>query len=442
MNKPFLFTALLAVSLVRPLPADTVVVFNEIMYHPATNEPTLEWVELYNQMAVDVDISDWSVTGGIEYTFPSNTIVRGGDYLLLALSPATMTAVTGSTNVFGPFTGRLSNNGDQLRLRNNSGRVMDEVNYGVEGDWAVAPDGSGVSLAKRDRGLASGSAANWAASAQVGGTPRAQNFAQETGFVAPPGLVSYWQFNETTGTAALDQAGQNHGTLGSGVTHASGAGIGGALSFNGTTNAYVNVGPGSGNNFSVSDGLSIEAVLSPGWSGTNSAVIFRKAARRPGAYRDTVLTNQPIAYWRLNDSTTTIVDSTAGAHNGTATAGVLRNQPSLIPTDPANSAVRATGTDRITVPGFEKIGSRGYTVEFWVKPHALPTACCQNLVGDGEASGDYFMMNYILGPNQGLVGAIRPHFGPANSPVSLDGATAMSTMWSPPGTPLLRPTTP
>ena len=37
--------------------ADSTVVFNEIMYHPATNEPALEWIELHNQMAVSMDIS-------------------------------------------------------------------------------------------------------------------------------------------------------------------------------------------------------------------------------------------------------------------------------------------------------------------------------------------------------------------------------------------------
>src|SRR5258706_10447933 len=45
--------------------ADSVVVFNEIMYHPKTNEAQLEWIELQNQMSVDVDVSAWSLTGGI-----------------------------------------------------------------------------------------------------------------------------------------------------------------------------------------------------------------------------------------------------------------------------------------------------------------------------------------------------------------------------------------
>jgi len=159
--------------------ADTSVVFNEIMYHPWTNEPTMEWVELYNQMAVDVDVSGWALDGGVTYSFPSNTIVRGGGFLVVAVSPGTLMAVTGSTNVVGPFVGRLSNSGETLQLRNNSGRVVDEVTYGVDGDWPVAPDGSGVSLAKLDHDTASGPAGNWSFSDQIGGTPGAENFPEQ-----------------------------------------------------------------------------------------------------------------------------------------------------------------------------------------------------------------------------------------------------------------------
>src|SRR2546427_359543 len=137
MKKLLLPSLLFTMSL--PLRADTVVVFNEIMYHPATNESALEWVELRNQMAVDVDISAWSIAGGIQYTFPSNSIMRGGAFLVVAVSPGALTAATGVTNVVGPFIGRLSNNGNRLQLVNNSGRVVDEINYGTDGDWPVAP---------------------------------------------------------------------------------------------------------------------------------------------------------------------------------------------------------------------------------------------------------------------------------------------------------------
>jgi hypothetical protein len=176
MKKLLLPLLLLALGLPAALRADSSVLFNEIMYHPATTESNLEWIELRCALAVDVDISGWSIAGGVQYTFPTNSIAHGGGFVLVAINPTALSAAIGSTNIFGPFTGRLSNNGDKLQLVNNSGRVVDEVNYGVDGDWPVAPDGSGVSLAKRDRETASKPAENWTFSEQVGGTPGADNF--------------------------------------------------------------------------------------------------------------------------------------------------------------------------------------------------------------------------------------------------------------------------
>src|SRR5213082_1582787 len=72
--------------------ADSTIVFNEIMYHPATNEPLLEWVELHNQMAVNMDVSGWSLTGGVQYQFAEGTIVPGDGYLVVAVSPSTLAA--------------------------------------------------------------------------------------------------------------------------------------------------------------------------------------------------------------------------------------------------------------------------------------------------------------------------------------------------------------
>jgi hypothetical protein len=196
MSKPLRLIAIFLFLAAAGSRADSSVGFNEIMYHPATNAAAMEWVELYNQMAVDVDISGWALDGGVTYMFASNTIVRGGGFLVVAGSPSTLMAATGLTNVLGPFTGRLSNGGEALQLRNNNGRVVDEANYGVEGDWPVAPDGSGVSLAKRDHDTASGPAANWSFSDQVGGTPGAENF---PGVSSAPAQVfpveTAWKYN-------------------------------------------------------------------------------------------------------------------------------------------------------------------------------------------------------------------------------------------------------
>ncbi len=182
--------------------ADSVVVFNEVMFHPPANEAAFEWVELHNQMAVDVDLSGWSITGGVQFQFPEGTIIPGGGYLVVAGSPPDLQTATGLTNVLGPMDGRLSNAGDSLQLRNNNDRLMDELDYGVEGDWPVGPDGSGVSLAKRDEDSASASSANWTVSALTGGTPGRRNFALQPFEItqsAPLTMTGPWKYHVSTG---------------------------------------------------------------------------------------------------------------------------------------------------------------------------------------------------------------------------------------------------
>jgi len=177
--------------------ADSVVVFNEIMYHPPVNEAAMEWVELHNQMAVNVDLSRWSLRGGVDFTFPEGTVIAGKGYLVIAASPADLMAATGLTNVLGPFTGRLSNNGETLELRNSNNRLMDEITYGVDDDWPVAPDDSGVSLAKLEEAGASDQAGNWTMSALVGGTPGRRNFVTtpyETVSTTVVQLDSTWKY--------------------------------------------------------------------------------------------------------------------------------------------------------------------------------------------------------------------------------------------------------
>jgi len=169
---------------------DSVVVFNEVMYHPATNEAGLEWVELHNQMAVDVDISAWRLRGGITYDFPADTVLSGGGYAVVAIDPAAVESAHGIANVLGPFGGRLSNAGETLRLRTHDGRIMDELTYDHEGEWPPAADGSGVSLSKIEEDMGTADPGNWGQSLALGGTPGNTNAVYLP--AAAPGVV----FNE------------------------------------------------------------------------------------------------------------------------------------------------------------------------------------------------------------------------------------------------------
>ncbi len=187
--------------------ADVTVVFNEVMYHPPqTNEAAFEWIELRNQLAVDMDLSGWTLEGGVGYRFPEGTVIPGRGYLVVAGSPADLAAAAGVTNVLGPFAGRLGNGGETLELRNNNARLMDTLAYGTDDAWPVAPDGAGPSLAKADEDAATADPANWRPSLLMGGTPGAPNTPVVT-IVADPYAIrldSSWRFLATGAAPAAD----------------------------------------------------------------------------------------------------------------------------------------------------------------------------------------------------------------------------------------------
>jgi hypothetical protein len=160
--------------------ADCVVVFDEVMYHPAAPDPATEsqreWIELRSEMAVDIDLSGWRLAGGVNYLFPPGTILSRGARILIAGDPAAFQAATGVSGALGPWTGQLSNDGERIELRDNNDRVMDSLEYGTNDDWPTAADGGGASLAKKSAGLATSDHHSWKASRTIGGSPGTENF--------------------------------------------------------------------------------------------------------------------------------------------------------------------------------------------------------------------------------------------------------------------------
>ncbi len=186
---------------------DAVVSFNELMYHP--RDGGVEWVELHNMMSVDVDLSEWSLSGGIDYQVPSGTVIPGGGHIVIEGEGG------GAGAALGPFAGRLDNNGERVRLRNNSGREMDEIDYGDSGRWPVAADGSGATLAKKSPRLASGEPESWTSGLVAGGTPGTANFPGSSSNPTETtttllGLTSSWRFNEGGIDPGASWAGSAH----------------------------------------------------------------------------------------------------------------------------------------------------------------------------------------------------------------------------------------
>ena len=147
------------------------VVFNELLVDPAEDRDD-EWLELHNQLAVDVDISGWSLEGGVDFTFPEGTFIRGGEYLVVAAAPERLPDIA----ALGPYERRLGRRGERLSLRSNGGRLMDQVEYDDAFPWPTLADEDGRSIAKADPDRASPPGEHWRPSAAVGGTPGARNF--------------------------------------------------------------------------------------------------------------------------------------------------------------------------------------------------------------------------------------------------------------------------
>ena len=165
------------------------VVINEIQYHPASDDHSEEYIELYNASAAAVDLSSWRFSDGIAYTFPNGVSIPPGGYLVVGHDPATVEAVYGISGVLGPFeSGRLSNGGERVAIEDALGSPVDEVTYDDHRPWPEAPDGKGPSLELISPAFNNDSACCWGASQPVEtslGTPGAQNSVYSTDNIPP-----------------------------------------------------------------------------------------------------------------------------------------------------------------------------------------------------------------------------------------------------------------
>ena len=60
------------------------IVISEIMYHPISNDPGDEWLELLNRGDEAVDLTGYQLTAGVDFTFPSVTLEPGSQLAVAA----------------------------------------------------------------------------------------------------------------------------------------------------------------------------------------------------------------------------------------------------------------------------------------------------------------------------------------------------------------------
>lgn len=153
------------------------------------------------------------------------------------------------------------------------------------------------------------------------------------------GTVAHWKLDETSGTAAADSAGSNHGTLVNGPTRVTGK-CGKALRFDGY-NDYVSISNSAC--FQVTRALTIAAwVKGETWPNNTSwaNVVLRKGDANPNNWQLAIWQGKVALYLDANDDvgvtgTTTLATNTwyhvAGTWDGSTVRiyvnGVLNNTP-------------------------------------------------------------------------------------------------------------------
>ena len=181
---PLIMSQTLSREPLGPSSRRTGLVISEIMYHPRTigilTNNSLEFVEIFNSQAFFENIGGYRLSGAIEYTFPPNTVLPSGAFLVVARDPAFVQSHYGISGVLGPWDGigpggistnSLPGKTGQVRLRNPAGAVLLEVNYRGGSPWPIAADGAGHSLVLARPSYGEGDVKAWEASDSIDGSP-------------------------------------------------------------------------------------------------------------------------------------------------------------------------------------------------------------------------------------------------------------------------------
>lgn len=142
----------------------------ELMYNPPEGGD-YEFIELKNTGSGEFNLADAGFEG-IEFTFPPNTPpLAPGQFIVLARDPVAFAEKYPDVAVFGAYRGQLSNGGETIALRDQSGQVIVSAAYDDENGWPLSPDGQGDSLVLTDPGGDPDSPKSWQASSTLGGSP-------------------------------------------------------------------------------------------------------------------------------------------------------------------------------------------------------------------------------------------------------------------------------
>lgn len=153
-----------------------IILINEVMYNPATNEP--EWIEVVNVSGEEINIKNWSVSDVL--TSPTKNFITNDDVILQPDEYIVITKDTSLFNlvhpgvtakVFGSIFGTLGNTSDGVIIYDFRDGIIDSLFY--RSSWGGE---KGLSLERISLEEATNDSTNWTTSlSPKGSTPGAPN---------------------------------------------------------------------------------------------------------------------------------------------------------------------------------------------------------------------------------------------------------------------------
>ncbi|XOA42683.1 MAG: lamin tail domain-containing protein [Candidatus Nealsonbacteria bacterium] len=157
------------------------VIINEIAWMGTETSYNDEWIELYNNTDLSINLDGWSLKAadGTPEINLTGTIAGKGFYLLERTDDTTLPDIVADQT----YTGALNNKGEYLKLLDKQNNLIDEVS--CTNGWFAGDNSTKQTMERKNPQLTGNNSKNWQISQNSGGTPKTKNSLKsiETGFL-------------------------------------------------------------------------------------------------------------------------------------------------------------------------------------------------------------------------------------------------------------------
>ncbi|MEP7195329.1 MAG: lamin tail domain-containing protein [Saprospiraceae bacterium] len=140
------------------------VLISEINYKSKASKDAGDWIELYNNQLITLNLSEWQIEDNKSntYVIPQNTYLQTDEYLVCVQDSGKFKVQFPNINNFiGPMNFGLDGNGDIIRVYNSNKELIFSLCYNDAPPFPKGADGNGYTLELKDYNANVNDGNNW-----------------------------------------------------------------------------------------------------------------------------------------------------------------------------------------------------------------------------------------------------------------------------------------